>query len=195
MLTSFARIAWVIRHYSGTDNMKKLLTIMAALAATASLGVAGSGKEVYDSGKVIIDPGCACYDPGFEFSGFLAGILPEEGDDELGGGASLGYFLTENVGVELSYSVLATESEEHVVTGNLVYRFPMKDACIAPYVLVGGGVVTNGHTNGLYDVGGGIDVRFDSWGCIGVFADATYNWVEDDGADFTLVRLGFRVPF
>ncbi|NNE92636.1 MAG: outer membrane beta-barrel protein [Verrucomicrobiales bacterium] len=174
--------------------MKKLITTLTVLAVSGSFAVAGGGKAPVIEDKIPL--GCACFDPGFEFSGFAAGILPEEwGDDELGGGVSLAYFLSENIGVELSYSVLATDSEEHVVTGNIVYRFPIKDICVAPYVLVGGGLVTNSDTHGLFDVGGGIDVRFDSWGCIGIFADATYNWVEDDGQDFTLIRAGFRVPF
>ncbi|MCB1234317.1 MAG: hypothetical protein KDM91_04525, partial [Verrucomicrobiae bacterium] len=101
---------------------------------------------------------------------------------------------TENVGVELSYAVLAFDSEEHVITGNLVYRMPLKDLCIAPYLLVGGGLLTNSATDGLFDVGGGLDIRFDSMGCLGLFADATYNWVDGD-RDFTLIRSGVRVRF
>ncbi len=174
--------------------MKKLLIAFTALAASSTLVVADAGGKTVDTYVDKVPLGCNCYDPGFEFSGFLAGIIPEESGGELGGGASLGYFLTENVGVELSYSILATDSAEHVVTGNLVYRFPIKDACIAPYILVGGGVKTNASTAGLYDVGAGLDMRFDSWGCLGVFTDATYNWLSDE-QDFTLVRLGFRVPF
>ena len=91
--------------------------------------------------------------------------------------------------------MFATEpSEEHVLTANLVYRLVNRDACIAPYLLVGGGLLTNSSSDGLFDVGGGIDIRFDGMGCVGIFVDATYNWVEDD-RDFTLIRGGVRIPF
>ncbi len=179
--------------------MKKLLLNSAAIAAAflASAAVAGDyGKAPIVKGPVI-DPGCACYSPGFEFSGFAAGLIPDgAGEDEFSGGASIGYFLTENIGIETSYSVFDTDpSEEHLITVNLVYRFVNTDACFAPYVMAGGGLLTNGSTRGLYDVGAGVDIRLESLGCVGLFADATYNWVEDDGADFTLIRAGFRIPF
>ncbi|MCP5539588.1 MAG: outer membrane beta-barrel protein [Akkermansiaceae bacterium] len=173
--------------------MKKLLSTLAILTLTAGLATAGDwSKNPVEKNPIPV--GCACFDPGFEFSGFIAGGIPDNGDSELGGGASASYFFTENVGVELSYAVLAFDSEEHVITGNLVYRMPLKDLCIAPYLLVGGGLLTNSATDGLFDVGGGLDIRFDSMGCLGLFADATYNWVDGD-RDFTLIRSGVRVRF
>ena len=175
--------------------MKKLLSSLAVLSLSLGLATAGDyGKAPVVKNPVVIPAGCDCFGTGFEFSGFIAGALPDNGDDELGGGASLGYFFTENVGVEFSYAAIATDSTEHILTGNIVYRVPMRDLCIAPYFLVGGGLLTNSSTDGLFDVGGGIDIRFESLGCSGVFIDATYNWVEDD-RDFTLIRGGVRIPF
>ncbi len=179
--------------------MKKKLLLPAALGAAflATTTFAGDYAKSPVVKGPIIDPGCACYEPGFEFSGFAAGLLPDgAGEDQFSGGASLGYFFTENLGIETSYSVFDVDpSEEHLITANLVYRFVNKDACFAPYIMAGGGVLTNGSTRGLYDVGAGVDIRFESLGCLGLFADATYNWVEDDGEDFTLIRAGFRIPF
>lgn len=175
--------------------MKKLFTALTLLALSAGLVSAGDyGKNPVTKNPIMVDTGCDCFGTGFEFSGFAAGALPDSGSGELGGGAAIGYFFTENVGVEVSYTVAAFESEEHIVTGNLIYRMPIRDLCIAPYILAGGGVLTNSATDGLFDVGAGLDIRLDSMGCVGIFVDAAYNWVEDD-RNFTLVRAGVKIPF
>lgn len=179
-----------------STTMKKLIYSLAITAVFAGLGTAGDSKAPV-APKVPLPPlGCACFDGGFEFSAFGSGILFNGyGDDALGGGVALGYFLTENIGIEASYSVHATDpSEEHLITANAVFRLPIKSACIAPYLLAGGGLITNSDTNGLFDLGAGIDIRLEALGCLGIFADATYNWV-DDATDFTLIRIGARIPF
>lgn len=183
--------------------MKKILSTLAILTASFSLATAGDwgGKSpIAPSGKGSVGggpSGCACYDSGFEFGGYLSAWFPD-GDssyeDEIGGGASLSYFATPNFGIEAAYSVIATDSEKQIATVNAVYRFVNTASCVAPYVMAGGGLQANGSNHGLLDVGAGIDMRFESWGCIGLFADATYNWVED-AADFTLVRAGIKIPF
>lgn len=176
-------------------TMKKLLTTLAVLTASFSFAVAGGGKApVYDAKVPLPDPGCDCYGTGFEFSGFGGALIPDDGDSAGGGGIGLAYFFTENIGVDVSYGVYATDpSEEHIVVANLVYRLVNRDACIAPYFLIGGGLLTNSNTDGLWDIGGGIDFRFPD-SCLGVFVDATYNWVDGD-RDFTLIRGGVRIPF
>jgi hypothetical protein len=174
--------------------MKKLLTTLTILTASASFALAGSGKAVYDAKAPLPDPGCDCFGTGFEFSGFGGALLPSDGDSAGGGGVGFAYFFTENVGVDVSYGVYATDpSEEHLIVANLVYRLVDRNSCIAPYFLIGGGLLTNSQTDGLWDIGGGIDFRFPD-SCLGVFVDATYNWVDGD-RDFTLVRGGIRIPF
>jgi len=32
-------------------------------------------------------------------------------------------------------------------------------------------------------------------GSLGSFADFSYNWIDQDQPDFTLIRTGIRVPF
>lgn len=174
--------------------MKKLLTTLSILTASAGLALAGSGKVVYNDKVPLPDPGCDCFGTGFEFSGFGGALIPSSGSSAGGGGIGLGYFFTENIGVDVSYGVYATDpSEEHVVVANLVYRLVDRNMCIAPYVMIGGGLLTNGATDGLWDLGGGIDIRLPD-SCLGIFVDATYNWV-DGNRDFTLIRGGVRIPF
>ncbi len=135
----------------------------------------------------------SCFQPGFQFSGFAAGIFPE-GDafeDELGGGVSLGYFYNENFGFDLSAAVYATDSEIHNYTIDAIYRLPF--GCVAPYAIVGGGVHTNGHTEGLFRFGGGVDFRLNDG--FSLFTDGTYNLLGGDFEDYTTARVGLRWVF
>ncbi len=172
--------------------MKK---VSAALTLFAFLmGLVLAGDPVGKSPVMIAPQDPACFAPGFEFGAYAAGALPADSvaDDELGGGISLAYFFTKNIGVDLSYAVFPYDSEVHSVTADLALRAPAN--CISPYVLMGGGLITNGSTDGLYRLGGGLDVRFQNLGNMGVFADGVYNWVEGDN-NFTIARLGVRIPF
>jgi len=181
--------------------MKKLLSTIVLLAVSAGLATAGDyySKAPVSKGPVVTPPPvCPCFDPGVEFSLFGAGIFPEHGDhDELGGGVGVGMFFTENLGINVSYHAFNTDpSVEHYTTADLVLRLPIHELCIAPYVFGGGGVVTNGSTEGLYRAGGGLDIRMDAMGCVGLFVDGAYNWVDgDDHGDSVIARVGFKIPF
>ena len=173
--------------------MKKLLSTLAILTASFSLATAGDY-----SAKAPVAPapvGCTAYDPGFELSAYIAGELPSGGDDALGGGIGIAYFFTENIGLDVNYAVFDSGPVHHFVTGDLVLRFPIKSACIAPYILGGGGVLANSSNESVWRIGGGIDIRPAALGNIGLFADGTYNWIGGDISDTTIVRLGVRLPF
>lgn len=174
--------------------MKKLLSTLAVLSFSVALASAGSwGKSTIE--RTPAPPaGCDAFGTGFEFAGFAAGVIPEHSGDAFGGGIALSYFFTEEVGVDLSYTVGAFDSEEHIFSANLVYRIPVRELCIAPYGLLGGGFQTNGSTDGFFDLGVGLDIRPDFLGGAGIFVDATYNWVSSE-EDFTLIRGGVRIPF
>lgn len=141
-----------------------------------------------------------CYDMGWEFSFFASGYWPENGafDNELGGGFGITYYLGHNFGIGGEYMVHGGGQAEQVGHLQFVYRFPLGGECcstVAPYVFGGPGVVSSGSTDMLWYLGGGLDVRFESWGCVGLFGDFSYNWVDQGLDDFTLFRAGFRVPF
>ena len=45
-------------------------------------------------------------------------------------------------------------------------------------------------------VGGGVEARLESLNCLGVFADGAYHFAADDNdEDYTIVRLGVKLPF
>ena len=181
--------------------MKKLIATVVALGISGSAVFAGPYSSPKNPPMVPPPPTleeCTCFSGDvLEVSVFAAGMLPSDDsylDDAIGGGLGLGYFFTENVGIEANYAAFAQDSEAHLFTANLVLRAPISGACFAPYFLVGGGVHTNSVTQGLWNVGGGIDWRLDEAGCWGIFADATYTWTEETD-DYTVVRIGIRTNF
>lgn len=175
----------------------KLTTLLmtVALASSAAAGTVDSSKNA--KGPVLPPPAptCGCFGPGLSVDAFAGAIFNRNGGDgDLGGGLGLNYFFNRNLGFNASYSVYDTSSQHHEIDGNLVLRFPIDSICVAPYVLAGGGYSTNGTSGGNYDAGGGLDIRFSPTSCIGVFAEGSYHWAAS-GDDYTLVRLGVRIPF
>lgn len=176
------------------NNMKKIasLILSAALASTAFAGPATSGK----GGKMVTPPAPSCtwFDPGLKLGVFGGGFIPIDDDfnggDALGGGVLAEYFFCKNFGIEVGYGAYATDSTEHLFDASLVARYPIESLCIAPYLLVGGGLTTNGSTDGNYHVGGGIEAHLTN--NMGIFADGKYHFEENDKSDFVLVRVGLK---
>lgn len=188
--------------------MKGIFTFLAVSFLLCSVSQAGWGwnKEAFHGAKAPVQveqrttDRSYCFDAGFEFSGFGSGFWPEaQGlDNALGGGVGISYFFGTNLGVELMYAAHGSGVAEQVGKANLVYRLPLGGECcgtIAPYIFGGPGVVSQGSSEFLWNLGGGLDFRFESWGCIGLFSDFSYNWVDNTQQDFTMIRLGFKVPF
>ena len=179
--------------------MKKTsLIALTALAIVASplSSFAGGGKYVVTDPTVGLPKTTGsdfCYDGGLEFGTYVAGYFPQGGhyDDSLGGGISMAYFFGANLGLDLGATWFDTDSVVHHYTLDAVYRLPFD--CIAPYVLVGGGVHTNGSTEGLFRFGGGVDFRV--LGSTSIFADGVYTISNDDVEDSTTARLGLRFAF
>jgi hypothetical protein len=172
------------------------LFVTAALASSAFAGpVTYSGKAA-KAPQPVVPTGCECFAPGFALGIFGAAIFPEGAeDDSLGGGVLAEYFFNEYVGLQGSYGIYATSSEHHQFDGSLILRYPITSVCIAPYVMAGGGYSTNSDKTGSWHVGGGIEARLESMNCLGIFADGAYHFAEDDEQDFTIVRLGVKLPF
>ena len=143
-----------------------------------------------------------CYDTGWEFGFYGTGSFPDDSffDNSFGGGFTIAYFFGHNFGIDGSYSFSGSGVAEQVGTLNFVYRFPLGGECcstIAPYIMGGPGFVSSGQQEFLWNVGGGIDFRFESWGCTSLFTDYSWNFVDDKTvlSNFGLLRLGMRFPF
>ena len=188
--------------------MKRAIVFLTATFLLSSLAQAGWGwnKEKFHSAKPpqveqTASSPSYCFDQGWEFSVYLSGYWPESSlvkSEEVGGGIGISYFFGHNFGFEGSYALHGGTQSEQVGKINAVYRLPLGGECcstIAPYFFGGPGVISSGPTEFMWNLGGGIDVRLESWGCIGLFADFSYNWVNQGLPDFTQWRAGFKVPF
>lgn len=177
----------------------KLTSLFIALALSASSLIAGPGYAPKNAKEPVLPTlpptGCDCFGPGASFDVFAAGLIPDSGDAELGGGLGLNYFFTPVFGVDVNYAAYATTSVHHQFDANLVMRAPITSACLAPYALAGGGFATNSSNRGTYQVGAGVDIRFQSSGCMGLFLEGLYHFTADESPEFTTARVGLRIPF
>ena len=178
------------------------LALTSAWAGSSAPELADYSKNPISKEPVVIpaDPGCPCFDGTVEVGTFFTAIFPESDhyadfDDSVGGGISLSHWFNPNLGLDFSAAWYGTSSAVHNYSLDLVYRFVNRDACVAPYVLGGGGLHANGTTVGLYRLGAGIDMRFESWSCAGLFADGIYTWTANGVQDYAIGRLGVRIPF
>jgi hypothetical protein len=190
--------------------MKKITSLFFSMALASSVF---AGPVEYDSKDTKITPPpplpSSCFGPGFELGFFGGGYLPTGGDyyhhsnrDGLGGGVLFDYFFNDYVGIQVNYGAFAPNPVHHNYGGDLVLRYPIQGACIAPYILVGGGGVVDGIDLGFFDVGAGVEYRIPSLSKVGIFADGTYHFVADGGDyggndrhDYVLVRLGVKIGF
>lgn len=172
--------------------MKKLASIIVSMAL-ASSAFAGAAAYSGKGGKVVNPPVAEdCFGPGFSLGINATGAFERGGDDGYGGGVLAQYFFCKNFGIEGSYNIVDLQGGLHIFNADLVLRFPIESACVAPYILVGGGLNVDGGSVGQYQVGGGLDVRIRG-SKVGLFADGTYNWVTgDEDRDYTLVRVGLK---
>jgi hypothetical protein len=170
--------------------MNKIASLLMSVALASSV-YAGAPSYSGKGGKIVQPPAPTCdwFAPGAKLGGFIGGFLPEEGDGALGGGILAEYFFTENFGIEGSYGAYATDATHHQFDLNLVARYPMKNHCWAPYLLVGGGYHVNTDNGWNFAVGGGVEAHIT--GRVGAFADGAWHF-GDGESDFTLVRLGLK---
>ncbi|MCB1227350.1 MAG: hypothetical protein KDK99_16150 [Verrucomicrobiales bacterium] len=177
--------------------MKSLVTLLAAVAfsGAAIAGPVSYGKNV--SKTPVLPPpaptGCDCFGPGLAV-GVFGGALLSDADDVLGGGVLMEYAFNPYIAIQGSYGLYATDSEHHAFDGALILRYPITSICVAPYALVGGGFSTNSANDGHFTLGGGLEARIPSANCMGIFADAAYNFANDI-PDHTIIRLGVKFPF
>lgn len=110
-----------------------------------------------------------------------------------GGGVGVNYFLGQHLGVGGDFYALSFKrSFVDVTTGNLIFRFPIGDTGLAPYVFGGAGYQFNGIDQIVAGGGGGIEYRCCEH--IGVFVDV--RWLAGvKTQSFGVGRAGIRLSF
>ncbi len=111
----------------------------------------------------------------------------------LGAGLGVNYFILRYVGVG---GDLYTENTAHDLvdnaSGNVIFRYPIGQTGLAPYVYGGGGYKWDPVQTAFGQVGGGLEFRFTPH--IGVFVDARYV-LADRIRDYGVGRAGVRFAF
>lgn len=130
------------------------------------------------------------------FAGYVWGFDDEEAEevyeDGAAGGVGFNYFFTEMVGVGVDAYWFDSDGTIHNFDGSLIIRFPIQEACIAPYVYGGGGFHTNSTNQGSFHAGAGVEWKFSD--STSLFGDGRYTWLDETN-DTALARLGLRFSF
>ena len=187
--------------------MKKISAILIATFLLSSVAQAGwkwdkaryrDAKNPHYTSETTTAPSY-CFDGGFDLSLYGSGIWPENiGNNGIGGGLGISYFFNRNLGLEVAYAAHGSGVSQQVGMLNFIYRMPIeskKGWSFAPYVHGGPGILSAGASEFTWDIGGGLDFRFESWGCTGLFADYTFAFADDNIQDYSLVRVGVKFPF
>lgn len=197
--------------------MKKLAFSLLAIAAFASTSFAGT--QVYAPAKEVkeIIPVEGCFlDQELQIDVFgayvdgnanvHAGYIRDHG---WGGGIGINYFFTRNIGIGVDgiwfygkENAAAGEGDDHKafhnVTGSLIFRFPIDEACFAPYLFVGGGFHVDGDQWASAHAGVGLEYRVVP-NKVGLFIDGRWTYFGDryghgDQNNF-LGKAGIRFVF
>ena len=112
----------------------------------------------------------------------------------MGGGFGVNYFTSRNFGFGADM-VIPNNGGSFVdtYTVNLIYRLPLGNSGLAPYISGGGGRSYDPMTQWIGQAGVGLEFRTESKA--GLFVDGRYVWGEKHSADSLLLRAGLRLPF
>jgi len=114
-------------------------------------------------------------------------------DGRLGAGVGVNYFFCRYLGIDgEAYSEGATHSFVRSASGNLIFRFPILETGLAPYVFGGGGYQFDDIRQGFGQAGGGLEFRFVRH--VSIFADARAVFASRS-EDYGLGRAGLRISF
>jgi hypothetical protein len=178
-------------------RLNKLLAIgVLACSALSAIGQTTTTTTTYWGERFRYDRESATlYNPG-EFSLDLFGTWADrdrfgsEGD-HWGGGLGVNFFLNRYVGIGAD-SYLEEWKWPYRVNGNVILRYPIDAAGLAPYIIGGGGREFKYAPQWTGHVGGGLEFRVNRH--TGFFGEGRYVF-PDKTPNYTLVRFGLRAVF
>jgi hypothetical protein len=129
-------------------------------------------------------------------------------DHGWGGGIGVNYFFARNWGIGVDAAWLyakegpAVDQEEghtvlHNFSGSLIFRVPIDELCLAPYIYAGGGAAVDGEQWATAHAGAGVEYRYAPGK--GIFLDGRWTYLGDrfghDDLNYCSTRVGFRFAF
>jgi len=199
-----------------TQSMKLILGYFAttAIAGTAFAGTMIASKASKDYKPV--EPTLCFADHEWQvdlFGQYSVGEGPRQAgifrDHGWGGGIGINYFFSRNWGLGVDAAWLYAKEPDYVAnsghgnttlhnfTGSVIFRIPMDELCLAPYLYAGGGATVDGEQWATAHGGAGVEYRFSPGK--GVFVDARWTYLGDrfghEDLNFFSTRVGFRFTF
>jgi len=174
--------------------MKKYILSFVGVLALALPAVAGTDYKV--TKNVVVD-NCKFRDSELQLDLFGLGAFYKQGRPGWGGGVGVNYFFARYFGLGVEQNLFGRDSEgskgytQWGTFGNVFLRYPICSWNLAPYAVVGGGVVYGRKTIGGGSVGGGLEYRITD--NIGIFGDARWLYTEEDNA--VMARTGIKLAF
>jgi len=146
--------------------------------------------NIYHEGEFSIDGSAVGVLHSYDFNS--AGLNRE--NYRFGGDLGGSLFATKCLGISGDAYALGGTSRTFVdtVTGNLVFRIPIGDTGLAPYVFGGAGYQFQ-HIDQIVG-GGGVGLEFRIVRHFGIFADARY-LAAAKASDYGFARAGIRISF
>ena len=174
--------------------MKKHILLILSVLALAGPAVAGTDNKTT---KNVITNECKFRVTELQVDAFGLGAFYQEGRPGWGGGLGVNYFFAKYFGVGVEQDLFGRNDNgssnytQWGTFGNVFLRYPICSWNLAPYAIVGGGVVYGKKTIGGGSVGGGLEYRLTD--NIGIFGDARYLYTEEDSA--VMGRTGIKFAF
>ena len=175
-------------------SMKKYITLAIITLAMLSSSFAGSDFKV---SKNVIEDSCKFRSNEIQIDAFGLGAFYNQGRPGWGGGLGVNYFFAKYFGLGVEQDLFGRNDNgsssytEWGTFGNACLRYPICSLNIAPYVIVGGGVIYGKKTVGGGTVGGGLEYRISD--NIALFGDARWLYTEDNNA--VMARTGLKFAF
>lgn len=171
----------------------KLMLLIGVIGSLAASGVQAQNSFWYD--HFAFDPGEGLFEPqelSLDLFGFY-GSRNRHGSDESawGPGVGLNYFVTENWGFGADTYADAFR-EPYLLNGNVIYRYPIETAGLAPYAFAGFGRQWTYAAQWMGDLGGGVEYRINAK--TGLFTDLRGVFPQNT-SNYAVWRFGIRLVF
>lgn len=172
--------------------MKKTLSLLAILLATAATSFAGEATKT-----VMTSDDCRFRANEWEVETSVvgsAGTYNGSNGQGIGGNLGINYFFTRYIGVGVDDSVGGYAVNGHGIYGNdrlqgdLLLRYPICAWNLAPYAMIGGGASWATASQGNGNLGIGAEYRFNR--TVGLFADCRWLYGCNSGG----ARLSMALP-
>jgi hypothetical protein len=173
--------------------MRKYILSFIGVLVLAVTATAGTDNKV---SKEVINT-CKFRDSELQIDAFGLGAFYQGGRPGWGGGLGVNYFFGRYFGLGVEQGLFGRNNNgsssytEWGTFGNAFLRYPICSWNLAPYAVVGGGVIYGKKTVGGGSVGAGLEYRLTD--NIALFGDARWLYTEDNSA--VLARTGLKFAF